>query len=565
MTILCLTPFVALADPNHCVLPNGPFDTDNRVDVYLHYQSFQDFIHDENGQLGGLTVDEVLGAMLQGMEQWNHSAAGREFRYMGTTSLVQGGCNYGVVRGGELVGGQIVSRNDGINNMSGVPCSGKGFTMDIAAKWGTTPIRWVTGDPQTVNPNVSGQHNRADLVGVFTHEFGHAVGIGHPATTDARGVMNNSTKRDLYQIDMTCAKEYRNGLRSLSTKEMAFTSGNTSTSTLVSSLQWSSAPGVTAGGGSGTPDRFRGTHMNVVGLYAEKYSSSTILLSSVNEQSPQPPIRIHRRELYPDYRDAIISQKRSADYYGEQEKEKFRQSIFLSHNGFELAGSTYQTDLRHCLYPGGSPLAHCSGSELVYSGHRVSAAFDTAVNRTVYAWTKQDRKDWSPTNNDLRISIGAYPGSQSNSAILGYGFTAGVRSDVAPAVACKEGQAGSSGYNCMVAYTDITDPKNTIRFKRFNPTSFSSYYYPNFESGHHQIDSAGWHRTASPIALFHHHGKWWVGFKLALATGLGGVRLYTSTTGNTGTWTLHSSTGYTATGATAIGDWMVSNRLRWAD
>lgn len=109
------------------------------------------------------------------------------------------------------------------------------------------------------------------------------------------------------------------------------------------------------------------------------------------------------------------------------------------------------------------------------------------------------------------------------------------------------------------------DAVNSVRFKRFVSINNTTHFYPLFESGFQQISSSGWQRTASPLALFHHYGKWWVGLKLALSTGNGGIRWYSSTTGDTDTWQLETSTGFTANGASGIGDWTVSNYLRWGE
>lgn len=43
------------------------------------------------------------------------------------------------------------------------------------------------------------------------------------------------------------------------------------------------------------------------------------------------------------------------------------------------------------------------------------------------------------------------------------------------------------------------------------------------------------------------------------------IRWYSSTTGDTDTWQLETSTGFTANGASGIGDWTVSNYLRWGE
>jgi hypothetical protein len=140
----------------------------------------------------------------------------------------------------------------------------------------------------------------------------------------------------------------------------------------------------------------------------------------------------------------------------------------------------------------------------------------------------------------------------------------GVRSDVSPGLACKAFEAGEYS-DCMLAYTDLADPTNRIKFRRFYAQSNGQYYYPVIEGPDQTIDSAQWHRTASPIALFYHSQKWWVIFRLALATGAGALRVYSSPNGLTDTWTYHGSLGYSATGANAIGDWTISNRVHWAN
>ncbi|QED30081.1 hypothetical protein FRD01_23160 [Microvenator marinus] len=69
--IIWLFSYTVNADPAHCVANAG--NPDAEIDVWLHYQSFEDFLYDESGTLGGLTVDEVIGALLQSMEEWNLS------------------------------------------------------------------------------------------------------------------------------------------------------------------------------------------------------------------------------------------------------------------------------------------------------------------------------------------------------------------------------------------------------------------------------------------------------------------------------------------------------------
>ena len=544
----CLTPNV-YADPSHC--DGNGINTSGDLDVYLNYDSFQ-YLYDSEGVLGGLTLDESVGALMQGLEEWNHSAAGRRLKYKGTTTHREGTCDFAVVRAGDYDSNGVFGQ--WITNVRAqirhITCPGpSSFTVVFSSQNSSVqPLikKWKTGDPAL--PGL-------DMITTMTHEFGHAVGIHHPDKANAFSVMEggNPSRRELFQLDTECAELYYDGAPStLNGSVFQFSGGGYSLASMGSSTLWATISGVTSGGSSGTPDRFRGVQMTSTGLYAEKYSTGLRYLNSATYHTSQPPLRVHRRDLPADYRDAIIVKRRNAVSYGDWNDEEFQHSIYAGPDGFETG--YYHTTLSHCETISG---ATCTSFKNVHSNRRVAASFDTVSNKTVYVWTDQHRGDHSQ-NNKMLVSVRHHAWY-----LIGKPFDSGVRSDVAPAVACKAGAAGSNGRDCMVAYTDIADSKNSVRFRRFDVLFDGTSHYPSFEAGYHTVDSAGWPRTASPIGLFHHNGKWWLAIKLALATGNGGVRLYSSTTGNTGSWTSHGSTGHTLTGAGAIGDWTGSNFVRW--
>lgn len=548
LLLACTFPGSATAFDAHCV--GISLNTSSPVDVYLNYDSFQ-YLYDSDGNFGGLTLDESIGMVLQALEEWNHSTAGRPLIYKGITTTYDGYCGVGVVRAGDFDGGGIFGPwVTDVNAQMRSKCGGSGFTIVFSTKDSLNqPKKWKTGDPAL--PGI-------DMINTMTHEFGHVLGIGHPLKANAFSVMEfqNPNRRELYQLDTECAEEYYDGHPlSLAGTQMVFSGGSFSSSLVGSSTFWSMASGVTSGGSASSPNRFRGVRMTNSGLYAEKYSSGLRYLGNINNLTSHPPSRIHRRDLPAASRDAILVKRRGTKDYGSYRHEKFYQTIYLSSDGFE-ANATSET-LKYCSSASGSMLQTCNAVENVYSARRVAAAYDEWTGRTVYAWTDQNRENHLQ-NNNLLVAFGNY-----NANTVGLPFSAGVRSDVAPGVACKAGQAGSIGYDCMLAYTDITDSKNSVRFRRFFAYDNGSHYVPLFEAGYHQVDAAGWQRTASPIGLFYHSGKWWLAIKLALATGNGGVRFYSSTTGDEDTWTGHGSFGYTATGAGAIGDWTGSNYVQW--
>lgn len=294
------------------------------------------------------------------------------------------------------------------------------------------------------------------------------------------------------------------------------------------------------------------------GLYAERYSSGLRYLGSDADYLPQKPTRIYRPAMSTSQKEAVVALRRQANNYGVLDVESFAYGIYSSSDGFENTHS-YLGTLKECGTVSGGTLASCSTYSEIHSAYPMAFANDDAIGRGIYAWADLDRGDASK-NGDVRVAIGTIAASAS---ITGPSFSLGVRSDTAPAIACKDGQAG--GYDCMVAYTDVADPVNSVRFKRFSSGFSSNYFYPVVASGFNQISSSGWQRTASPLGLVYHNGKWRLSMKLALATGSGSVRVYSSTSGATDTWAMDGTYSYTSSGGGGTADATDENNIYFAN
>jgi len=580
-------PVSALADPADCTIRDWhPLQHTNvRTPVYIDRDTF-DLLKNQSGVAGQFTDDQIIGAVTQAMEQWNHSASGREFYYAGFGAIPRlsdgsenqsstDWCHKGFVVAEDIVGASQ-NRTRCLNNNIG-----SGFKIRLTTKNKEGSIqyekRWVVGDPvgitfATTFTDQSGTYQYKDMVAILTHEFGHSLNIGHPPDNDdssgiVRGLMGATARRDLYQNDIECAEVYYDSAwRLLTLRQTSFTSGSFSSS--VYAYGTSSTGGVSAGGANKTPDQFRGSYFQGIwspwtAMYVDRYTSGSLSLGS-SHFLPIAPLRIHRRELSPVLRDALIVMPRAATSYGILATERWTPQVYQSTTGFD-GGVDSNLPLVECSTPSSGFMTGCASHKSVVTLRRPVAGYDDYRNRTVVAWTHLNRSHPAvAANHDVRVSWGFYDGSLNNARILAPSTSLGVRSDVSPGLACKYYQAGQFS-DCMLAYTDIADPTNRIKFRRFYAQSNGQYYYPVVEGQDQTIDSAQWHRTASPIALFYHNSKWWVVFKLALATGAGSLRVYSSPKGLTNTWTYHGTLGYSATGANAIGDWTISNRVHWAN
>ena len=214
------------------------------------------------------------------------------------------------------------------------------------------------------------------------------------------------------------------------------------------------------------------------------------------------------------------------------------------------------TSFKECN--GFSSWYNCSSSSLVSSYRRVAVAYDDEKNASVYAWNEQDRSTFA-NNWDLRIAIG-----NTNDWTVGKSYSAGVRSPVGPGVACKSNATG--GYDCLVAYTDITDPNDQVRFRRFYSYGYSwlghTHYTPFFQSGFQTLSSSGsTHRTTSDIAVWYSYSKWWVAFRPSSPSNGQAIRVYSSASGATGTWSYEKSLTYSNLGPEVATDASSGNRI----
>lgn len=135
--------------------------------------------------------------------------------------------------------------------------------------------------------------------------------------------------------------------------------------------------------------------------------------------------------------------------------------VWESLDGWETSGSSgvleYCTSLDDWLSCASSP-----SPVSVRTGKRQAIAYDPATQETIVAWANQTRAD-GVESREIWMSIGL--DRQSNFYIMPPDRL-GVRTAIAPAVACREYIEGRP-YNCRVAYVDQDDKYGHLVVQKF--------------------------------------------------------------------------------------------------
>jgi hypothetical protein len=498
---------------------------------------------------GGISQSARRSTAIAGADIWNDSANGGTFRYKGTSAAtdipeddadcVTASVDYSLVvflnssdpSGGGARAATFGRCEDGSGDATQ-------FLIEVYALDGSgTPWGWSTGEI------AAGEY---DLMQTLVHEFGHTQLLGHPGSSEAAVMQPTSNsigrtrQRDLYQWDLKCSAElsgtrelggYRRNHQTdgsfidpevLYTGSLTATNGTLNISTASGIWRYSSVINENTGDSFFWTDGMYDTG-NVIGNIDREvgvFRATTWREDSTIE-----------RTIYTDWEDST-----AYDWSGTHRLRYVRSS-----DGFvaETVGA-----LSHCSSM--SAWMTCSGTTAMSSGKRVSVAWDDQHSRSVIAWVNQNRQDDSD-DRDIKVSVGyiAHTTLPSPTSL-------GVKSQVSPGLACKEDAAG--GYDCVIAYVDLTDEMHSVQVKRFSVTMGLFKYNLSVDATTRTVAES----TSSPIAAWYNDGKFWLAFRIS--TGFQNTRIYESSDG--ATWTQNgSSWGYSNVGPSVASHYTSGNIL----
>jgi len=509
-------------------------------------------------------------AVALGADTWNEQSTAADFYLSGSTSLASlpdtiEACNaQGVdaslvtVSNVCLTGGYARTFGRCWRTGTGDAQGWTRFEMIIHTQWRPTsadvcePIPWSVG---------AAQADRLDLASVTTHEFGHALDVGHAPdgywSIMTPGAYGTNRDRDLYLWDVECAgviagsrklkayhrfhfggvlqAEQTSMIGDAHTPQAAVgvlqNPGGTWSWAAASRLWWNNSYYWDWGLGSLDP----------IHVLSEP-SGLGITIGTTHEEPTWARLFWPKQDEWPRYQWTATHSV----------KYKF------SDDGFATSGRT--GELVHCRNMIGwmqcAPTWAYYEIAVVQTAKPLAVAWDNLNQRTVFAWVHQDR-DYAPwsRNRDVKIAFG-YIGHIQGAWMLPQPDDAGVKSSVSPGVACSAGRA--AGYDCILAYVDDTDPLASVRIKRFSGRQGAYRYELVAEPGSRQLMANV--RTASRIAAWYHDNNFYIAIR-PIRTGQQ-LEVFQSVDGATWTVVVGAWTGaYTTTGPSAASTWAIGNNV----
>ncbi len=368
--------------------------------------------------------------------------------------------------------------------------------------------------------HLPGAANDRDLSTTLTHEFGHAIGLGHTtAATSEYATMNSSGTPDhgtlrgrwLYPWDIRCHEEkqgrravdfvYRNHTHDSNSIGAAITSGS----------------GIYSRGLGSVRKNGNNFYWSTVGYNSSLRNSDGDTMAGGTVSFNQQYVGVMYsnswlRELPDQWRTYYSYDYDSANRYTNANS---RSNVYQYAFDHAFSPSTVQQGrLTHCTNPPGNP---CNSSG-VYSSNPISSSFDFLANRTVYAWVHHDRSLNHQSNfqstdplireqdREILVSVGH---RGTNAFTLNVPIRTGLYSSTNVALACG-GYETAGIYSCIIVYTPLANASNPLMMRRFHisnlPTDNHVIYWDPI------IRSVGW-LNASDITAWYNANKYWIAHK----------------------------------------------------
>ena len=429
----------------------------------------------------GMTVAEIRDAVILAASTWNETGNSGVFRYTGTTPLkdVPSDCSYSVVYVRELC--------DGLFGQALPRCGGTQFV--------------IYGNSRTAAPACAANvwANRAvsliglDAVGLMMHEFGHTLGVNHPASGE-RGIMTNGALGDWnnagrvpFEWDLKCTEDF-GGVRSLTGRKRSYTTGMGSSTTFGASGIGSASSALTDVSGTWYfagvyPKLSSGVRWDTaldgtwVSAWAYPIEVGGFKAMSLREESTRDYVAYLDRTDIPNMTTATSSRETWAVYSDDDWSTK-----------------TFGR-LQHCTSMASWTSCSAAGTANVAATGAVSTAWLGDISKSVFAWSHLDRsaRGVNPGNLEIRISIGKL----ANSTLVEPTYT-GIRSKVAPSVACMENSL--AGYDCILLYVPAESVGLQLMSRRFTAFYSSNRYVAALETSEHPVADS---KTANQVTA------WW--------------------------------------------------------
>lgn len=518
-----------------------------------------------------LDLTESTTAIIMGAEAWNRQSNGGYFRTLGTTTRTSlpNDINDPIC---SVLDASVVWY-DAIT-ISGYAAEAiPRCCTSVAPKTGCTRFeiriyKWkenlfippFTPFEQALSVGDTPPEGATDIAALLTHEFGHTLGIYHPTqpappalpvyATMKSGVFDGTTSRDLFEYDIRCAQEAVAGYstrRLLQSFYRVHSAGILSTETplLGGWCTARAAAGATLKNGvwqwSSAFPRTNQSPYCSLWMPGTQYSNARCLPTQADDAPIGPRATVWREDPSND-RVLFSSRTEYPSLHGRYSNH--RVEYVRSTDGFN---TPFSSPLRFCSSAPSPFMTPCGSSDqsYLYSANPVSTTWHSGLARSINAWTRHDRSsEGQPANLNREVLVSV--GFHSNN-LLPEPDSAGVRSSVAPAVTC--GGPGSAGaYDCIVAYVDVTDARNNVRFRRFSVSTGASRFVATFQTGYGQVMTNV--TTASDLAAWYHAGAYWISIRPARFVYGQETELYFSF--DSITWTYFGRLGHSAVGPSAV-------------